>query len=71
VTAHPDAEFDFQILDRNIAKSDLDRCEQFYINGYGGPTTKNFVGELSNARNEMSWLRYVLAGGDRGIPVPR
>ena len=65
--AHPDSEFDFQILERNIPKNQLDRYEQFYINAYGGPTTRTFVGELSNARNQMSWLRYMLAGGSSGI----
>ena len=46
-----------------VSQSALDRTEQFYINAYGGPTTKLFTGELSNARNQMSWLRYMLAGG--------
>jgi hypothetical protein len=64
---HPNSVFDFQILDQNIAKADLDRYEQFYINAYGGPTTTTFVGGLSNARNQMSWLRYVAAGADAGI----
>lgn len=64
---HPDAAFKFDILDQNISAADLDRYEQFYINAYGGPTTKTFIGELSNARNQMSWLRYMLAGGSSGI----
>lgn len=66
---HPNAVFNFEILERNIPASDLDRYEQFYINGYGGPTLPSgrFIGELSNARNQMSWLRYMLAGGPAGI----
>jgi hypothetical protein len=66
---HPDAQFDFQILEQNLPSSELDRYEQFYINAYGGPTLPSgrFIGELSNARNQMSWLRYMLAGGPLGI----
>ncbi len=66
--SHPQSVFDFEILDQGIAKADLERFEQFYISGYGGPTTKTSVGGLSNARNQMSWTRYIAAGGDAGIP---
>jgi RHS repeat-associated protein len=65
---HPDAGFRFQVLEENVPQAALDRYEQFYINAYGGPTTKTFVGGLSNARNQMSWLRYWAAGGETGIP---
>lgn len=65
--ANPDAQFNFEILEQGLPQSELDRYEQFYINAYGGPTTKLFTGELSNARNQMSWLRYMLAGGSAGI----
>ena len=56
--------FNFEILEGGLPQSALDRTEQFYINAYGGPTTKLFTGELSNARNQMSWLRYMRAGGE-------
>jgi hypothetical protein len=66
---NPNAAFKFDILDQNIPAADLDRYEQFYINGYVGPTLPSgrFIGELSNARNQMTWLRYMLAGGSSGI----
>jgi hypothetical protein len=31
-------------------------------------TTKTLVGGLSNARNQMSWLRYISADGATRIP---
>jgi hypothetical protein len=65
--ANPNAAFTFQILQQRIPKADLDRYEQFYISAYGGPTTKTFSGDLSNARNQMTWVRSSAAGGSRGI----
>jgi hypothetical protein len=43
----PDATVDYEILDRSLLKSDLDRYEQFYISTCG-PSIKKFVGALSN-----------------------
>jgi hypothetical protein len=67
---HPDVEFNFQVLEQNIPKADLDRYEHFYIHAFGGPTLPSgrIIGELSNARNQMVWWRCMAAGGDGGIP---
>jgi hypothetical protein len=43
---------------------------QHHINAFGGQTlpSGSFVGELSYARNQVVWWRYMAAGGDARIP---
>lgn len=63
--AHPDALFDYEVIDRGHPGVDLDRKEEFHIRNEGGPTNKsNPDGLLSNRRHQMSNKRYIAAGGD-------
>jgi hypothetical protein len=59
--ANPDADFDYEVLSSGLSKSQLDQYEQFWINVYGGPSP---AGELANLRNQMTYARYLAAGGD-------
>jgi len=62
---HPDALFDYEVIDRGHPGVDLDRKEEFHIRNEGGPTNKsNPDGLLSNRRHQMSNKRYNAAGGD-------
>ena len=59
---HPDADFEFEIIGRS---NQLDRMEEFFIRGGGGPTNLgNPSGGLANLRHQMSDSRYRGAGGD-------
>jgi hypothetical protein len=61
----PDADLDFEIIDRAHPGVELDRLEEYYIRKEGGPTNKsNPDGLLSNKRHQMSEMRYMRAGGD-------
>ena len=66
--ANPGAVFKYQVVGRAEPGSQLDRLEEYFIRGNGGP------GPLSNRRHQMNDLRYVLAGGDPfalpGFTVP-
>jgi len=60
--AHLGSDFEYAMLGRAEPGTQLDRLEEFYIRGYGGP------GALSNKRHQMNPLRYLLSGGDPYIP---
>jgi hypothetical protein len=63
--ANPDADFDFEIIGRANPGTELDRMEEFFIRGGGGPTNLgNPNGGLSNLGHQMSDSRYSGAGGD-------
>ncbi len=49
--AHPDADFEFEIIGRAKPGTQLDRMEEFYIREGGGPTNlSNPNGGLANMR---------------------
>jgi hypothetical protein len=61
---NPFADFEFSILGRAKPGAELDRLEEFFIRGMGGPTTRrNPSGVLANRRHQMSDRRYQRAGG--------
>ena len=63
--ANPDADFEFEIIGRSNRGVELDRMEEFFIRGGGGPTNLgNPSGGLANLRHQMSDPRYRGAGGD-------
>lgn len=63
--AHPNADFEFEILGRANRGQELDRLEEYFIRQGGGPTTRrNPYGGLANRRHQMSDERYAFAGGD-------
>jgi hypothetical protein len=52
--ANPDADFEFEIIDRAVPGKALDQAEQRHINANGGPTNKsNPNGRLSNKKNQI------------------
>jgi hypothetical protein len=62
--AFPDADFDFQILQRSNPGIPLDVAEESWIRQLGGPTNKsNIDGLLSNRRYQMNDIRYRANGG--------
>lgn len=62
--AHPDADFEFEIIGRAKPGTQLDRMEEFYIREGGGPINlSNPNGGLANMRHQMSDPRYLAAGG--------
>lgn len=66
---HPDSEFRFEVLDRAKPGTALDKVEEDYIRGCGGPTNKsNPNGSLSNKRFQMNDNRYQENGGV--VPKP-
>ncbi|GGF42677.1 hypothetical protein GCM10011519_15710 [Marmoricola endophyticus] len=63
--AHPDADFEFEVVGRANPGRELDRMEEFFIRREGGPTNLgNPDGGLANLRHQMSETRYQDAGGD-------
>jgi hypothetical protein len=63
--AKPDADYKYNILDKEEPGDNLDRLEEYYIRKYGGLTnTTHPDGGLENWRHQMSDNRYNAAGGD-------
>ncbi|WP_412538482.1 ricin-type beta-trefoil lectin domain protein [Longispora sp. K20-0274] len=61
---HPDADFEFHVVDRGTPGVDLNLKEESWMRAGGGPTNRgNPDGGLDNKRVQMNDVRYKDAGG--------
>lgn len=61
---NPFSRFEYEILGRQTPGTQLDRLEESFIRGLGGPTNlRNPFGGLQNRRHQMRDERYFGAGG--------